>query len=319
MPTTRDLFTPIDELRITEPSYFAVHSVPSNAAATSFSQKTPVMALDEGSRRVYGVAPEYQLISEDPNYGFGYACRLMGSCVKGYAKTKKAAKHLAARAMLHEQKLMTYGFRDGLMIGDVRTEVAGEDTSPGCQNENYSGKLLQLCQRKKFDLPQYSYKEEGPPNDRTFITTCKVVGQEVEGVAKTKKSSKNIASKQMLAILEKGIADMNEEPDLDRVTDDDGNTSAASPPVVDAPVVDDAIAMVSEILSDSKRFESPTQEYRILDNKCAFGLIQCLLKITFSKPGEQQPRTPYVFPGSDSTEEGAKQQAARGAVLFLSL
>ncbi|KAK6024636.1 hypothetical protein OSTOST_09551 [Ostertagia ostertagi] len=287
MPTTRDLFTPIDELRITEPSYFAVHSaVAPNPAATSFGQlrvyvqKTPVMALDEGSRRVYGVAPEYQLISEDPNYGFGYACRLMGSCVKGYAKTKKAAKHLAARAMLHEiikkDRHGDFGIPgqsqeeahravDNLMIGDVRTEVSGEETSPGCQNENYSGRLLQLCQRKKFDLPQYSYKEEGPPNDRTFITTCKVVGQEVEGVAKTKKSSKNIASKEMLAILEKGIADMNEEPDLDRVTDDDAITSAASPPVVDAPVMEDAVAMVSEILSDSKRFESPTQEYRILE------------------------------------------------------
>ncbi|RCN23992.1 hypothetical protein ANCCAN_30319 [Ancylostoma caninum] len=45
-------------------------------------------------------------------------------------------------------------------------------------------------------------------------------------------------------------------------------------------------------------------------------LTQCLLKIIFAKPGEQQ-RTPYVFPGEHSTEEGAKQQAARRAVLFL--
>ncbi|KAK5975766.1 hypothetical protein GCK32_010442 [Trichostrongylus colubriformis] len=282
MPTANDIFTPIDELRITEPSYFTMHSaITSDAAATSFSQKTPVMALDEGSRRVYGTGPEYQLISEDPNHGFGYTCRLMGSCVTEYAKTKKAAKHRAARAMLHEivkkDRYDDFGIPgqsqeeahravDALVIGDVRGEASGDDpSSPGCQNENYSGKLLQLCQRKKFDIPKYDTREEGPPNDRTFITTCKVVGQEVKGVAKTKRSSKNIASKEMLAILEKGLADMNEEPDLDR------------------------------------------------------GLIQCLLKITFSKPGEQQLRTPYVFPGSHSTEEGAKQQAARGAVLFLSL
>ncbi|KAK6034011.1 hypothetical protein COOONC_28486 [Cooperia oncophora] len=229
MPTMKDLFTPIDELKRTEPSYFAFHSAaPPSAAATMFSQKTPVMALDEGSRRVYGTAPEYQLISEDPNCVFGYTCRLMGSCVKGYAKTKKAAKHVAARAMLHEivkkDRHVEFGIPgqtqeeahravDGLMTGDARTEVSGEDsTSPSSLNENYSGR----CQRKKLDLPQYSHKEEGPPNDRTFITTCKVVGQEVEGVAKTKKASKNIASKEMLAILEKGIADMNEEPDLDR-------------------------------------------------------------------------------------------------------
>ncbi|VDO61284.1 unnamed protein product [Haemonchus placei] len=151
------------------------------------------------------------------------------------------------------------------------------------------------------------------------FTPASVVGQEVEGVAKTKKASKNIASKEMLAILEKGIADMNEEPDLDRVTDDDVNPTTATAPAGDAPIIDDAVAMVTELLSNSKRFERPTQEYRILDNKCAFGLTQCLLKITFSRPGEEQTRTPYVFPGSASTEEGAKQQAARGAVLFLNL
>ncbi|KIH56801.1 hypothetical protein ANCDUO_13016 [Ancylostoma duodenale] len=209
------------------------------------------MALDEGSRRVYGVAPEYQLICEVPN--FGYSCQLAGKSVTSTAKTKKLAKHLAARAMLHEviekDRYSEFGIPgntkeeahqavNALLCGDSRNEPSEEDpSSPGSQNENYSGKLLQLCrplrlvwaevltlriarhfrcQRKSFELPQYSVVEEGPPNDRIYTTTCKVVGQEVKGVAKQKKASKNIASQKMLEILMKGIADMNEEPSLDK-------------------------------------------------------------------------------------------------------
>lgn len=89
---------------------------------------------------------------------------------------------------------------DALAVGDPRNEVGEDDpASPSAQNENFSGKLLQLsvsktsicvvsvvmhnsdlpkrffsCHRKKIDSPQYSHQEEGPPNDRTFITTCRV-------------------------------------------------------------------------------------------------------------------------------------------------
>ncbi|RCN26849.1 hypothetical protein ANCCAN_27423, partial [Ancylostoma caninum] len=105
---------------------------------------------------------------------------------------------------------------NALLCGDSREPSEEDPSSPGSQNENYSGKLLQLCQRKSFELPQYSVVEEGPPNDRIYTTTCKVVGQEVKGVAKQKKASKNIASQKMLEILMKGVADMNEEPSLDK-------------------------------------------------------------------------------------------------------
>ncbi|EYC16583.1 hypothetical protein Y032_0033g2733 [Ancylostoma ceylanicum] len=326
MSKIRELFTPLDELMVTEPSYFSGGTAVASSSTGVFSQKTPVMALDEGSRRVYGVAPEYQLICEVPN--FGYSCQLAGKSVTSTAKTKKLAKHLAARAMLHEviekDRYSEFGIPgstkeeahqavNALLCGDSSEE---DPSSPGSQNENYSGKLLQLCQRKSFELPQYSVVEEGPPNDRVYTTTCKVVGQEVKGIAKQKKASKNIASQKMLEILMKGVADMNEEPSLDKLPDDEIITSTDSCPPPSSPPVSNSIKAVEEILSDTKRFDSPTQQYRILENKSAFGLTQCLLMIAFAKPGEQQ-RTPYVFPGEHSTEEGAKQQAARRAVLFL--
>ncbi|KJH47852.1 hypothetical protein DICVIV_06047 [Dictyocaulus viviparus] len=284
MPSLDDLFTSIDDLRLNEPSYFASDPIVNMNTAAAFSQKTPVMALDEGCRRVYGVAPDYQLIREVPNFGF--SCHLMDKFVKGYAKTKKAAKHIAARAMLHEiiekDRQSDFGIPgltkedahravDGLVISDVRIEMSEEDPIHGGQNENYSGKLLQLCQKNKFDTPQYSYKEEGPPNDRTFTTMCKVVDQVVEGVAKTKKASKNIASQKMLAIITKGIDDMNKEFELDREADDDVDSLVDNVPCDVTPSCD-AIRMVSDILSDTKRFESPTQEYRILEKKSTFGM-----------------------------------------------
>ncbi|KAK6058876.1 hypothetical protein COOONC_03538 [Cooperia oncophora] len=109
MPTMKDLFTPIDELKKERSrrnsQVFSCWCLWGNGNVW----KTPVMALDEGSRRVYGTAPEYQLISE-------------------------------VRSIKLKKKL--------------RTSEKGR------------------CQRKKLDLPQYSHKEEGPPNDRTFITTC---------------------------------------------------------------------------------------------------------------------------------------------------
>lgn len=52
--------------------------------------------------------------------------------------------------------------------------------------------------------------------------------------------------------------------------DDDVNSTTDSHSC-DGLVIDDAIAVVATILSDSKRFEAPTQEYKILENKCAFG------------------------------------------------
>ncbi|KAK6742612.1 hypothetical protein RB195_010085 [Necator americanus] len=314
---------------VTEPSYFSSGPVMLSTTAGSFSQKTPVMALDEGSRRVYGVAPEYQLICEVPNFGF--TCQLSGNSVTCKAKTKKAAKHLAARAMLHEiikkgrhiefgipgaTKEEAHQAVDALPFGDSRNEPCEEEmSSPASQNENYSGKLLQLCQRKSFDLPQYSFIEEGPPNDRIYTTICKVVGQEVKGVAKQKKTSKNLASQKMLEILMKCVADMNEEPDLDKVPDDDV-LCATNNYELSTPLAVNSVASVEELLSDTKKFDAPTQEYRILENKSAFGLTQCLLKIVFAKPGEQQ-RTPYIFPGEHSTVEGAKQEAAQRAILFL--
>ncbi|KAE9416039.1 hypothetical protein Angca_001399, partial [Angiostrongylus cantonensis] len=63
--------------------------------------KTPVMVLDEAARRVYGVPPDYQLISEVVP-AFGFSCRLMNRNATGSGKTKKAAKQQAARALLHE-------------------------------------------------------------------------------------------------------------------------------------------------------------------------------------------------------------------------
>lgn len=62
MALVSDLFTPVDELRLTEP-YCSSGGLAVSAGAT-FSQKTPVMVLDEAARRVYGVPPDYQLISE---------------------------------------------------------------------------------------------------------------------------------------------------------------------------------------------------------------------------------------------------------------
>ncbi|VDM54970.1 unnamed protein product [Angiostrongylus costaricensis] len=282
MTSVSDLFTPVDELRLTEP-YYSTGGLPVSAG-TTFSQKTPVMVLDEAARRVYGVPPDYQLISEVP--AFGFSCRLMNRSATGCGKTKKAAKHQAARALLHElieanlqlefgipgeTKQAAHQAVDGLAVGDVRVEPSDEDLPPSTgQNENHSGKLLQLCHKNKLEAPEYSYKEEGPSNDRTFTTTCKVGGQEVVGVAKTKKVSKNIASQKMLAIIEKGIVNMNKEPDLDRDADEDENPSVGELQC-NIPHASDPMTVVSEILSDTKRFESPTQEYRILENKCAFG------------------------------------------------
>ncbi|CAJ0598718.1 unnamed protein product [Cylicocyclus nassatus] len=344
MPTLEDFFTPIDELRYSEPSYFTSSMSSQSTSTGAFAQKTPVMALDEGSRRVYGVAPEYQLISEVPT--FKISCQLAGKFVTCDAKTKKTAKHLAARAMLHEVinkgRHAEFGIPgetmqeahqavDALVFGDARNEgIEDEMLSPETLNENYSGKLLQLCQRKSIEPPQYSVSEEGPPNDRTYTTICRVVNQEAKGVAKQKKVSKNIASQRMLNLLMEGIGKMNEDLDLEKAgtpskenheENADTEVPGADMTTPTAPLdwekpSSNAVETLKEILSDPKKFDAPTQEYRIIENKSAFGLTQCLLKIVFAKPGEQQ-RTPFVFPGEHTTEEGAKQQAAHRAVLFL--
>ncbi|KAJ1356213.1 hypothetical protein KIN20_013885 [Parelaphostrongylus tenuis] len=174
MPSVYDLFTPADELRSTEPSYFRNSSdISTDVTRTAFHKKTPVSVLDEASRRIYGHSPSYQLSSEVQN--FGISCSLMGITVRGHARTKKAAKHIAARAMLHH--LIDKGYQsecgipgdnieeahravDGLAFGNDRIETSNEDPSLSfALNENVPGKLIQLCQRNNFNIPQYRFEE----------------------------------------------------------------------------------------------------------------------------------------------------------------
>ncbi|KAJ1356214.1 hypothetical protein KIN20_013886 [Parelaphostrongylus tenuis] len=79
----------------------------------------------------------------------------------------------------------------------------------------------------------------------------------------------------------------------------------------------DAMAALSLILADTNRYTSPVMDYHILENKCDFGLTQCLLKITFCRTADSsQAPARYVFAGSHSTEEGAKQRAAQMALTY---
>ncbi|VDO47734.1 unnamed protein product [Onchocerca flexuosa] len=81
---------------------------------------------------------------------------------------------------------------------DFQNRANGDDSL----TENWIGKVNERCQKLKLSNAIYEIDEEGPPNQRTFIATCKIGKINVTANGKTKKIAKTLAAQKMCTELE---------------------------------------------------------------------------------------------------------------------
>jgi len=69
-------------------------------------------------------------------------------------------------------------------------------------DKNYVGMLGEICQQRKFPMPEYTFKQDGPSHAPTITCRGSVRGFQAEQQAPSKKDAKQLVARQLLAELE---------------------------------------------------------------------------------------------------------------------
>nr|CAD7452876.1 unnamed protein product [Timema tahoe] len=145
--------------------------------------KTPVSVLQELlSRR--GTTPKYELVQiegaiHEPT--FRYRVTVSDVVAMGTGRSKKEAKHAAAKAILDKMIVSSQEEGGGIIgstnnIPDVKSEIVSpyDDKIPG----NPIGMLQEICMSRRWPPPSYDLtSEEGLPHERLFTIQCTVFKQ----------------------------------------------------------------------------------------------------------------------------------------------
>ncbi|KAK2587046.1 hypothetical protein KPH14_011000 [Odynerus spinipes] len=182
--------------------------------------KTPVSILQEMMVKKHMV-PDYVLIHDGGGTHmntFTYRVTCEGLSATGTGRSKKDAKHEAAKAML-ETIAAHRGYPQlpaSPAQSPVRTPLpAAAPASPRIGANvpfvNAIGALQALCIDNTLEEPQYiPISDEGPPHARIFTYQCVLSTFKEEGIATTKKQAKHEAARKML----NRIKDLVDDPNL---------------------------------------------------------------------------------------------------------
>ncbi|GLG99032.1 Maternal effect protein staufen [Gryllus bimaculatus] len=165
--------------------------------------KTPVSVLQELlSRR--GTTPRYELVQiegaiHEPT--FRYRVTVADVVAMGTGRSKKEAKHAAAKALL-DKMIVGPGDEGSIPVGNSNTmpEVKNEIVSPYDDKipGNPIGSLQEMCMSRRWPPPSYEMvTEEGLPHERLFTIACTVFKQRELGTGKSKKLAKRMAAHKM--------------------------------------------------------------------------------------------------------------------------
>lgn len=272
---------------------------------TTNNMKTPISVLQELlSRR--GITPQYDLIQvegavHEPT--FRYRVSYQDKDAMGTGKSKKEAKHAAARALI--DKLAGSNFHD-LTGGHlpVTQENLGNHNANGGEDEptgNPIGWLQEMCMARRWPPPLYEMEmEEGLPHERQFTIACVVLKYHEVGEGKSKKIAKRQAAQKMWQRLQ----DQPVEPSQTmQLLDDDGNEEQTS--LSDRST--NFKALLDEIANE-QRFEVT---YVDIDEKTHSGMYQCLLQLSTLPVA--------VCHGTGKTILDAQMHAARNSLEYLKI
>ncbi|XP_043264441.1 protein Loquacious-like isoform X5 [Colletes latitarsis] len=265
----------------------------------SLSNKTPVSILQELlSRR--NATPTYELIQVEGAVHepiFRYRVTVADIVAVGTGKSKKEAKHAAARAVLDKLCRLNSESPDSPLPNNIPDSENLQEL-PGFGEQkiitNPIGSLQEMCMSRHWPPPKYTMKNaEGLPHERQFTIVCSISKYCEVGQGKSKKVAKRHAAHKMWQALH----DMNiENSDID----EDENTCLN---------VDDInlVQFLQEIASE-QQFEIT---YVDIEEKSISGKYQCLVQLSTLPVA--------VCYGCGVTSKIAQASAAQNALEYLKI
>ncbi|XP_055548279.1 interferon-inducible double-stranded RNA-dependent protein kinase activator A homolog isoform X2 [Wyeomyia smithii] len=264
------------------------------------NMKTPISLLQELlSRR--GITPQYDLMQvegavHEPT--FRYRVSYQDKDAMGTGKSKKEAKHAAAKALI--DKLTGISLSDPPAGGlSVKTEQIGdgEDEPTG----NPIGWLQEMCMARRWPPPTYETEMEvGLPHERQFTIACAVLKYREVGKGKSKKIAKRQAAQRMWQRLQDQPLEPNQ---IVQMLDEEGNEEVTC--LNDRSV--DFVQMLHDIATE-QRFEVT---YVDIDEKSLSGRYQCLVQLSTLPVA--------VCHGTGATAKDAQSAAARNSLEYLKI
>ncbi|XP_052851417.1 interferon-inducible double-stranded RNA-dependent protein kinase activator A homolog isoform X2 [Drosophila gunungcola] len=189
----------------------------SETDANGLAMKTPVSILQELlSRR--GITPGYELVQiegaiHEPTFRFRVSFKDKDTpfTAMGAGRSKKEAKHAAARALidkligaqLPESPSSSAGPSvSGLTVagsgGDGNANATGGGDAGDKIVGNPIGWLQELCMQRRWPPPSYETETEvGLPHERLFTIACSILNYREMGKGKSKKIAKRLAAHRM--------------------------------------------------------------------------------------------------------------------------
>ncbi|XP_035778106.1 interferon-inducible double-stranded RNA-dependent protein kinase activator A homolog isoform X2 [Anopheles albimanus] len=270
------------------------------------NMKTPISVLQELlSRR--GITPHYDLIQvegavHEPT--FRYRVSYQDKDAMGTGKSKKEAKHAAAKALIdkltgfneqHQPIHLTVKHEQNL--NNHSTMSATEEEPTG----NPIGWLQEMCMARRWPPPMYETEMEvGLPHERQFTIACVVLKFREVGEGKSKKVAKRQAAQKMWQRLQDQPLEQNHVMQL---VDEDGNEEHTN--LSDGTI--DFILLLERIANE-QRFEVT---YVDIDEKTHSGQYQCLVQLSTMPVA--------VCHGAGPTVRDAQLQAARNSLEYLKI
>ncbi|XP_076393683.1 protein Loquacious-like isoform X6 [Megachile rotundata] len=265
----------------------------------SLTNKTPVSILQELlSRR--GTTPKYELIQVEGAIHepiFRYRVTVADIVAMGTGKSKKEAKHAAARAVLDKLCRLNSDTPDSPLQNNIPDSENLQELS-GYGEEtlitNPIGALQEMCMSRHWPPPKYTMEnEEGLPHERQFTIVCSILKYREVGQGKSKKVAKRHAAHKMWQALH----DMNTESSN---VDEDENTCLNDGDV-------NLVQFLQEIASE-QQFEVT---YVDIEEKSISGKCQCLVQLSTLPVA--------VCYGCGVTSKDAQASAAQNALEYLKI
>ncbi|XP_037029375.1 interferon-inducible double-stranded RNA-dependent protein kinase activator A homolog isoform X5 [Bradysia coprophila] len=272
------------------------------AQVTDMGIKTPVSILQEILSR-QGITPSYELVRIEGAHHeptFRYRVWYNDKDAIGAGKSKKEAKHSAAKALIDKLTGVSY------TVNEISTTVNGniDDLNSSLDSNvfgNPIGWLQELCTARRWPPPMYENELElGLPHERQFTIACVVSKYREVGQGKSKKIAKRLAAHKMwINIHKNALAKSKANQDLD----DDVNAETTT---VNTDEVN-YIQFLQEIATEHQ-FEI---KYGHIEDKTVAGRFQCLVQLSTLPVA--------VCQGTGTTAEEAQANAAHNALEYLKI
>ncbi|XP_014228041.1 interferon-inducible double-stranded RNA-dependent protein kinase activator A homolog isoform X2 [Trichogramma pretiosum] len=261
--------------------------------------KTPVSVLQELlSRR--GTTPKYELVQiegaiHEPT--FRYRVTVADVVAVGTGRSKKEAKHAAAKAVLDKligvstenpEAPIPNSISDAQGMQDMQSSFGDDKIA-----NNPIGSLQELCMSRHWPPPRYSMQgEEGLPHEREFTIICHILQFEQVGQGKSKKLAKRQAAHKMWLALQDTSSLTVAEETKDKSLNHD---------------VINLVQFLQEIALEQK-FEVT---YVDIEERSKTGKCQCLVQLSTLPVA--------VCYGSGRTSNDAQAAAAQNALEYLKI